>query len=444
MARMQEVSFNESGKVNSQTTSTNLTSKCAVPSPPDHADMKMKKKKLSGLRRAIRAIFKSKERKAANPSPEIKASSSEMPTRLEKEMVEDVAIAATVESVDEESVSSSSQCSSASDKSLETGTSPSKQASSTPPPPQKSPPAPRARASPRPKKSPSQDKPKKSGFYMYNGYPSYLGSRLYQCSDIEPELDILGQWVEVGSGETGTVHLVRIPSESNKLVAAKIIQGHDPEARFQKEVDALHITDSHPSFPQLIGVVEQSPFRCILEEFVGNDFIPESITLEDVLSNQKVAASDIPHSDWFQIARDIADGINYFHKLEYLHVNLKPENILLYATDGNWKGWRAKICDLGDCTFARLPPTIHSTPEIQAAAKSAAKPFVAPEVLRDATPFTLAADVYAFGRILRAVGKRAKIASLRHIGKKCARKTAHKRPSIDKVCSMLKRPSSPK
>ncbi|XP_022088873.1 probable LIM domain-containing serine/threonine-protein kinase DDB_G0287001 isoform X2 [Acanthaster planci] len=438
MARKHEMSSNTENQSGIDATFSHqiIGMKCAVIDRRPPPDMKMKRKKMSGLRRAIQAIFKPKDKTA--DSPDINISNPAIPSRLEKEVNEDVA---TVTEANEESYSSS-QCSSASTKSLETGSSQSAPAISTLSPPEKNL-TPHARAS-RPTKTPSEGKSKKSGFYMYNGHPSYLGSRLYQCRDVKPGLDILGRWVELGCGETGTTRLVHIPSENGKLVAAKIIQGEDPEVRFHKELDALHIVNGHPSFPHLVGVIQQSPLRCILEEFVGNDFIPENTTLEDVLKDKKIVASEIPYSDWVQIAQDIADGIKHLHQLEYLHINLKPENILLYATDGNWKGWRAKICDLGDCTFMRLAPKIHSTPEIQAAAESAAKPFVAPEVLRGETPYTVASDIYALGRVLSAIGKKTKITLLQHIGKKCSRKTAVKRPDIDKVYNMLERPSTPK
>ena len=271
----------------------------------------------------------------------------------------------------------------------------------------------------------------RSGFYTYCGQPSYLGSRLYQPADLELEFGILGDWIELGCGETSTTRLVKV-NPDGKLAAAKIIQGDHPEVKFHREVDALHIVQGHPSFPVLIGVVEQTPLRCILQEFVGNDFIPENITLEDVLSKKKVLPSEIPVSDWLQIGQDLSQGLQHLHQQDYCHNNIKPDNILLYPTDGNWRGWRAKICDLGDCTYAKLPPTIHSFPEMK---------FVAPEVISGQTPFTMAADVYSLGRIIRLIGKAANVQSLRSIGKKCSRKTARKRPDINKVCKMLSKAS---
>lgn len=254
----------------------------------------------------------------------------------------------------------------------------------------------------------------RSGFYTYCGHPSYLGTRLYQPSDLVPEAGIFGEWLELGCGETSSARLVKVVPDG-KLAAAKIVHSDHPEDRFRSELDAFHLVGGHPSFPQLLGVVHQSPFRCILQEFVGNEFIPENITLEDALGNNKVKLSDIPEKDWLQIGQDICQGLQHLHNQGYVHRHLSPDNILLYPTDGNWRCWRAKICGLGNCTFAKLTP----------------------EGIKGQAQLAMAADVCSLGRMLRSVGKAANVHFLKSIGKKCLRGDPRNRPEMNKVCKLL-------
>ncbi|XP_071803877.1 uncharacterized protein [Asterias amurensis] len=262
--------------------------------------------------------------------------------------------------------------------------------------------------------SAQQIKSSRSGFYTHFGQPTYFGTRLYQPNELAPEEGIFGEWLELGYGETSSTRLVKVMPDG-RLSAAKIVYNHHPEDEFRNELDAHHLVQGHPSFPEIIGVVHQSPFRCILQEFVGNESIPENITLEDALRNNKVNISDILEKDWLQIGQDICQGLQHLHDQGYIHQDLSPDSILLYATDGNWRCWRAKICDLGNCTFAKLTP----------------------EGIKGQAQLAMAADVHSLGKIFKLVGKGANVHFLKSIGKKCSRRNPKNRPQMDKVCKML-------
>lgn len=241
---------------------------------------------------------------------------------------------------------------------------------------------------------------------------------MYQPSDLVPEEGIFGEWLELGCGQTSSTRLVRV-MPGGRLAAAKIVRTDHPEHQFRDELDAHHIVEGHPSFPGVIGVVHQSAFRCILQEFVGNECIPENITLEDALRDNKIKLSDIPEKDWLQIGQDIAQGLQHLHDQGYTHGHVSPDNILLYPTDGNWRCWRAKICDLSNCTFAKLTP----------------------EGLKGQAQLAMAVDVYSLGRMFKSIGKAANVHFLRSVGKKCSRSDPKSRPEMNKVCKMLRKVS---
>ncbi|XP_033640807.1 probable LIM domain-containing serine/threonine-protein kinase DDB_G0287001 [Asterias rubens] len=322
---------------------------------------------------------------------------------------------------DEQSFETSSNCSASSVSSFETSeTSPSSETNiSTASPAKETAPSLDDRSLPTPPKPvPSIKCANRSGFYTHFGQPTYFGTRLYQPSELAPEEGIFGEWLELGCGETSSTRLVKVMPD-DRLSAAKIVYNHHPEDEFRNELDAHHLVQGHPSFPEVIGVVHQSPFRCILQEFVGNESIPENITLEDALRNNKVIISDIPEKDWLQIGQDICQGLQHLHDQGYIHQDLSPDNILLYATDGNWRCWRAKICDLGNCTFAKLTP----------------------EGIKGQAQLAMAADVHSLGKIFKLVGKEANVHFLKSIGKKCSRRNPKNRPQMNKVCKMLSKVS---
>lgn len=197
---------------------------------------------------------------------------------------------------------------------------------------------------------------------------------------------------EIGSGSTGTVHLATLRRPARGLaagdrVAVKFLHQHlvdDPAARgrFLREARAgLNVRNPHLVRVYAIEEAEMlgSPLLYIVMELV------EGPTLRDLLK-EGVIAEPLVRSIGEQVAR----GIAALHASGAVHLDIKPENVVLAP------GGRVVVMDLG---FARslTPSTESEWMETGSFAGSVA--YAAPERLRGHLP-GMAADIYSIGILL--------------------------------------------
>ncbi len=137
---------------------------------------------------------------------------------------------------------------------------------------------------------------------------------------------------EVGRGGMATVFLAR-DLQRDRDVAIKVL---NPDVtielgaeRFQLEIDTMAKLDH----PHILPLHESGDAGGLL--YYVMPYIPGD-TLRDRIEHER----QLPLDDALQIARDVADALNYAHSRGVVHRDIKPANILL--ADG-----RAVVADFG-------------------------------------------------------------------------------------------------
>ncbi|KAL5006301.1 hypothetical protein ScPMuIL_015107 [Solemya velum] len=167
--------------------------------------------------------------------------------------------------------------------------------------------------------------------------------------------------------------------ETGKVVAAKFIKkrrrGKSCREEIFREVVMLELALDHPRLVDLKEVFEtQSEFILITEYCSGGELFHECVIEES-----------FQESDVVRLMVQILEGLVYLHEKNIVHLDLKPQNVLL--TEPFPKG-DIKLCDLG---FACLVNTGEDIREI-----IGTPDYVAPEVL-DYEPLGLYTDMWSLG-----------------------------------------------
>ena len=130
----------------------------------------------------------------------------------------------------------------------------------------------------------------------------------------------------------------------------------------------------HPNLVRYISLDDDS----ILMEYVDGESLSQLLaTHPDYFRKQK-------NADKF--VRQLLDAVGYLHSHQVLHLDLKPDNILLTRINGD-----VKLIDLGCCYTDSFPDTTGHTDA-----------FAAPEQLTNGV-VDVRTDIYAIGRILECL-----------------------------------------
>ncbi|XP_022086324.1 uncharacterized protein LOC110976918 isoform X2 [Acanthaster planci] len=151
---------------------------------------------------------------------------------------------------------------------------------------------------------------------------------------------------------------------------------------FAEEVSLLHEL-RHPRVVLLLGVCATGTLPLMVLEYMAGGSLYARI-------HDKLRGS-LDHVAYYQIARDIALGMNYLHRHhpQVLHLDLKSMNVLL-GLHG-----RAKIGDFG---FAKLR---HEAESLEKSKVQGTPAWMAPELMENtASSLTDKVDVYSFGVIM--------------------------------------------
>nr|KAG5700659.1 hypothetical protein BaRGS_015489 [Batillaria attramentaria] len=166
---------------------------------------------------------------------------------------------------------------------------------------------------------------------------------------------------------------------TGEVVAAKVIRkrrkGKSCREEILREVVMLEYAMAHPRLVSLREVYETPSELILVTEYCSGGELFHECVIEESFSEK-----DVVH-----LMVQILEGLCYLHENNIVHLDLKPQNILL--TEPFPKG-DIKICDLG---FACLTNTgedirdIIGTPD-----------YVAPEVL-DYEPLSIQTDMWSLG-----------------------------------------------
>ncbi|XP_043931808.1 striated muscle preferentially expressed protein kinase isoform X2 [Protopterus annectens] len=148
---------------------------------------------------------------------------------------------------------------------------------------------------------------------------------------------------------------------------AKAIQSACREMNILSQLDHERIVYFHDAFEKT---------NCVI-------IIMELCTQEDML-DRMTKKSSVTESEVRSYMRQILDGICYLHRNNIMHLDIKPENILMADTSSE----QIRICDFGNAQEVMSGESQYcryGTPE-----------FVAPEIVAQ-TPVTPATDVWSVG-----------------------------------------------
>lgn len=185
----------------------------------------------------------------------------------------------------------------------------------------------------------------------------------------------------LGQGGMGTVYR-GIDTTTEQPVAIKILKpeltGRDPDAlkRFQLEGEALRKLN-HPNIVKILDSADIEGVHYLVMEFVNGGSLRHALEKTPQFTVQRA----------LYVALDLADALTRAHRLQILHRDVKPDNVLI-ADDGT-----PRLTDFG---MARMQGEPHVT---QDGAIVGTMAYLAPEVFHGEDP-DVRSDIWAFGVML--------------------------------------------
>ncbi|PNF38614.1 hypothetical protein B7P43_G03962 [Cryptotermes secundus] len=139
---------------------------------------------------------------------------------------------------------------------------------------------------------------------------------------------------ELGRGKFGTVYRCREKSSGLQL-AAKFVATPKREDRrnVEREIEIMRLLQ-HPRLIQLYDAYDNGKAMCVVLELIEGGELFERVICDDFILTEKSCTV---------FMRQICEGIEFIHKQNILHLDMKPENILCLTRTGN----RIKIIDFG-------------------------------------------------------------------------------------------------
>ncbi|GAB1599178.1 serine/threonine-protein kinase 17A-like [Argonauta hians] len=183
---------------------------------------------------------------------------------------------------------------------------------------------------------------------------------------------------ELGRGKFAVVKKC-VNLETNEEVAAKFIRkrrrGKNCREQILREIVMLELSRPHHRVVDLIEVFESQTEMILITEYCSGGELFHECVIEE----------SFKESDVVRLLGEILEGVLFLHHKNILHLDLKPQNILLTKPfpEGN-----IKICDLGLACLVNDGEDIREivgTPD-----------YVAPEVL-SYEPLGLSTDMWSLG-----------------------------------------------
>lgn len=184
----------------------------------------------------------------------------------------------------------------------------------------------------------------------------------------------------IGRGGFGVVHRAEDHAHGRNVAVKILPTALDERARnrFDRERRAMGSLSSHPS----IGTVHTSGVNT-----AGQPYIVMEL-LEGGSLGERIANGPLPVSTVVGIGIAMADALDAAHQAGVLHLDVKPENVLLSSFG------EPKLVDFG---IAALTGDEYATSSIHASPA-----YAAPEVL-SGIPATMSADIYGLAATMYAI-----------------------------------------
>ena len=202
---------------------------------------------------------------------------------------------------------------------------------------------------------------------------------------------------ELGHGGMGTVFLAR-QKQLNRLVAIKSLKVDAKNAEYSKWLSKEAITMAALNHPNIVGIYE------LLQDhqniYLVMEYIPGHTSIRDLIKRFK----SIPEELVIIILISVVKGLMYIHSKEFIHRDMKPDNILVY-TEAPIEGLRLqqifelpetriKICDFGIASHT-APQNAAVKVEPQSGNIMGSPNYMAPEQCFDDGEVDFRSDIYA-------------------------------------------------
>jgi sterile alpha motif and leucine zipper-containing kinase AZK len=184
---------------------------------------------------------------------------------------------------------------------------------------------------------------------------------------------------QLGRGRFGTVWKAKYRKHR---VAIKVIPLKED---FEQEVGILSRLASHPNLVKSLGFCSRIPFQgfILLELAVMG-------SLDTLIYDPKVELT--PHLT-LRIALDMAEALAFLHSHKIFHLDLKPQNALVFDQSPVPTGVVAKLCDFG------ISRQLESTETFKGDQVEGTVLYIPPEMLGSKT-FTQKTDIYSYGVVM--------------------------------------------
>lgn len=189
----------------------------------------------------------------------------------------------------------------------------------------------------------------------------------------------------IGSGAAGDVWLAE-STRDDATYAAKILKSEhandaDIVERFIRERSVL-IGLRHPSIVAVRDLVVEGATLAIVMDYIAGG------TLRDLLAAQKT----LPAAEALTLTAQIFDGLTEAHRLQVIHRDIKPDNVLLSEP---WEPGQTETVRVTDFGIA----SVVSARQRQTSGMLGTPQYMAPEIISHGHS-TAAADVYSTGVLL--------------------------------------------
>jgi len=196
---------------------------------------------------------------------------------------------------------------------------------------------------------------------------------------------------ELGAGGAGRVLLVRHQRLGKpfalKLMQADFSQHPEAEQMFHREAQLASHLD-HPSIVEVVDFGHDADWGWfIVMEYIKGE------PLSRIIERDK----QLPIPVICDVATQLADALRHSHHKGVVHADVKSDNVLVVAADGedDRRHWQVKLLDFGTAQFG----SEHAAASVPATRVTGTPEYLAPERITGGPPQP-ASDLYALGVIM--------------------------------------------